>query len=260
MLLEGRAAIVVGVGPGIGREAALALAREGADVALGARTEERLREVAAEVEALGRKAVCVPTNIAKEEQCRALADACLEAFGRIDVLVQNAFRQPPMRTIEDESLEEWERSFKINVNGSIAMAKAVLPAMKEQRAGSVVFVSSLSARNSDATLGAYAAAKAALNSVARTLTREWGGYGIRINTVAPGHVWGPNLKWYVDHLANEQGRSSEAVKAEFDALSPMNKIVTSEEVATAILFLASDLSSGMTGQVLDVNAGAWMAP
>src|SRR5262245_42976185 len=143
MLLEGRAAIVVGVGPGIGREAALALAREGADVALGARSEDRLREVAAEVEALGRKAVWLSTNIAKHEQCAALADACVQAFGRIDVLVQNAFRQPPMRTIEDESLEEWERSFKINVNGSIAMAKAVLPAMKERGSGSVVFVSSL---------------------------------------------------------------------------------------------------------------------
>src|SRR5437870_7962291 len=101
MLLEGRAAIVVGVGPGIGREAALALAREGADIALGARTDERLREVSSEIEALGRKAVCVPTNIAKEEQCVALADACTQAFGRIDVLVQNAFKQPPMRTIEE---------------------------------------------------------------------------------------------------------------------------------------------------------------
>src|SRR5437870_12182924 len=109
MLLEGRAAIVVGVGPGIGREAALALAREGADVALGARTEERLREVASEIEALGRKAVWTPTNIAKEETCRALADACVAAFGRIDVLVQNAFRQPPMRRIEDDTAEEWER-------------------------------------------------------------------------------------------------------------------------------------------------------
>src|SRR5262245_41532271 len=130
MLLEGRAAIVTGIGPGIGREAALALAREGADVALGARTEERLREVAAEIEALGRKAIVVPTNIAKEEDCRAIADACVQAFGRIDVLVQNAFKQPPMKRIEDEDLKEWERSLRINVLGTVSMAKAVLPAMK----------------------------------------------------------------------------------------------------------------------------------
>src|SRR6266540_6536258 len=121
MLLEGRAAIVVGVGPGIGREAALALAREGADIALGARTEERLKEVAAEIEGLGRKVVYVPTNIAKEEECSALADACVQAFGRIDALVQNAFKQPPMRRIEDESAIEWERAFRINVIGSISM-------------------------------------------------------------------------------------------------------------------------------------------
>ena len=258
MLLEGSAAIVVGVGPGIGREAALALAREGADVALGARTEERLREVAVEVEALGRKAVCVPTNIAKENECAALADACVQAFGRIDALVQNAFKQPPMRRIEDESAQEWERAFKINVIGSLSMAKAVLPAMKERGSGSIVFVSSLSARNADVELGAYSAAKAALLSVARTMAREWGGYGIRVNSVAPGHVWGPNLQWYFDFLAKQQGRSIEAVKAEVDALSPLNKIATSEEIAKAILFLASDLSSGMTGQTIDVNAGAWM--
>jgi NAD(P)-dependent dehydrogenase (short-subunit alcohol dehydrogenase family) len=259
MLLEGKAVVVTGVGPGIGREAALALAREGADIALGARTEERLREVAAEVEALGRKALFLPTNIAKEDECRALADATVQAFGRIDALVQNAFKQPPMRTIEEESALEWERSFKINVIGSISMAKAVLPAMKEQRSGSVVFVNSLSARNSDATLGAYAAAKAALLSVARTLAREWGEYGIRVNSVAPGHVYGPNLKWYFNHLAEEQGRTFEEVKGEIDALSPMRRIATSEDVAGAILFLASDLSAGMTGQVLDVNAGAYMA-
>ena len=258
MLLEGSAAIVVGVGPGIGREAALALAREGADIALGARTEERLREVAVEVQALGRKAVCVPTNIAKENECAALADACVQAFGRIDALVQNAFKQPPMRRIEDESAQEWERAFKINVIGSLSMAKAVLPAMKERGSGSIVFVSSLSARNADVELGAYSAAKAALLSVARTMAREWGGYGIRVNSVAPGHVWGPNLQWYFDFLAKQQGRSMEAVKAEVDALSPLNKIATSEEIAKAILFLASDLSSGMTGQTIDVNAGAWM--
>jgi NAD(P)-dependent dehydrogenase (short-subunit alcohol dehydrogenase family) len=258
MLLEGRAAIVTGVGPGIGREAALALAREGADIALGARTEERLREVASEIEALGRKALVLPTNIAKEEECRAMADACVQAFGRVDALVQNAFKQPPMRRIEDEDPVEWERSFRINVIGSISMAKAVLPAMKEQGSGSVVFVNSLSARNADVNLGAYSAAKAALLSVARTMAREWGEYGIRVNSVAPGHVYGPNLKWYFDHIAKEQNRPVEEVKGEIDVLSPLNKIATSEEIAKAILFLASDLSSGMTGQTIDVNAGAWM--
>jgi NAD(P)-dependent dehydrogenase (short-subunit alcohol dehydrogenase family) len=258
MLLEGRVAIVTGIGPGIGREAALALAREGADIALGARTEEKLREVAAEIEALGRKALVVPTNIAKEEDCRAIADATVQAFGRIDTLVQNAFKQPPMRRIEDEDAKEWERAFRINVIGSLSMAKAVLPAMKEQKAGSIVFVSSLSARNNDVTLGAYSAAKAALLSVARTMAREWGAYGIRVNSVAPGHVYGPNLEWYFHHLAKEQNRPFEEVKGEIDALSPLNKIATSEEVARTILFLASDLSSGMTGQTIDVNAGAWM--
>src|SRR5690242_16310995 len=142
MRLEGRAAIVTGVGPGIGREAVLELAREGADVALGARTEDRLKEITAEVERFGRRAIYRPTNIAKNEDCLALADACVREFGRVDVLVQNAFKQPPMRTIEEEDAQEWERAFRINVIGSIFMAKAVLPAMKEQKSGSIVFVNS----------------------------------------------------------------------------------------------------------------------
>lgn len=258
MLLDGRAVIVTGVGPGIGLEAALALAREGADIALGARTEERLKDVAAQVERLGRRAIYVPTNIAKDEDCLALADACTKAFGRIDVLVQNAFKQPPMRAIEDEDAKEWERAFRINVIGSISMAKAVLPAMKEQKSGSIVFVSSLSARNSDATLGAYGAAKAALLSAARTMAREWGPYGIRVNSVAPGHVWGPNLEWFVEHSAAARNLPVAEVKAEIESLSPLGKIPTSAEVAGAIVFLASELSGAMTGQVIDVNAGAWM--
>jgi NAD(P)-dependent dehydrogenase (short-subunit alcohol dehydrogenase family) len=260
MLLAGRAAIVTGVGPGIGRAAALALAGAGADVALGARTEERLREVAAEVEALGRRAVWRPTNIARDEDCRALAATCLEAFGRIDVLVQNAFRQPPLRPIEEVPPEEWDRAFRINIGGTLAMARAVLPAMRERRAGSIVLVSSLSARTADPTLGPYAAAKAALGALARTMAREWGPQGIRVNTVVPGHVRGPNLEWYVGHLARERGVDAAAVWAEIEALSPLGRIPTSEDVAGAILFLASDLAAAITGQALDVNAGAWMAP
>jgi NAD(P)-dependent dehydrogenase (short-subunit alcohol dehydrogenase family) len=182
----------------------------------------------------------------------------VQAFGRIDVLVQNAFRQSPFRRIEDEGAEEYERSFRINVVGSLNMAKAVLPTMKEQGSGAIVIVNTLSTRNADIELGAYSAAKAALLLVARTMAREWGEYGIRVNSVAPGHVWGPNLEFYFNYLAKEQGRTMEEVKAEVDALSPLNKIATSEEVAKAILFLASDLSSGMTGQTIDVNAGAWM--
>lgn len=256
-LLTDRVAIVSGIGPGIGRETALALAREGADVVLGARTEARLAEVAAEVEALGRKAVRVPTDVADEAQCVRLADAARASLGRIDVLVNNAFVQPPMQTIEENSMDVWRQAVEVNLFGSLQMTKAVIPAMKEQGSGSVVFVSSMSARTTSPLFGAYSATKNALMSAARTLAGELGPAGIRVNSVVPGYVWGPSLRWWFKQLAKERGVTQEEIYTEVARDTCLRRIPTSAEVAACILFLASDLASAVTGQSLDVNSGQW---
>src|SRR4051812_5943321 len=143
MLLEDRVAIVTGVGPGMGREISLALARDGAHLVLGARTEERLQEVARDVEALGRKAVYLPTDVTDADACAALAARAVETFGRMDVLVNNAFIQPPLKRIEDDDIDDWRRSHEVNVLGSLQMSKAAIPHMKEQRSGSIVFINSM---------------------------------------------------------------------------------------------------------------------
>jgi NAD(P)-dependent dehydrogenase (short-subunit alcohol dehydrogenase family) len=256
-LLEDRVAIVSGVGPGIGRDTALAFAREGADVVLGARTEDRLREVAAEVEALGRRAVSQPTDITNEEQCGALSQVALDTFGRIDVLVNNAFVQPPMETIEENTLEVWRQSFEVNLFGAVAVTKAVVPAMKQQNRGSIIFISSMSMRRIAQGFGAYAAAKAGLLSTAKTLARELGGHGIRVNSVVPGYVWGPSLRWWFKQLAKEQGRTREEVYEEVAAETSLKHLPEPAEIADAVVFFASDMSRGITGQALDVNAGHW---
>ncbi|HJP66701.1 MAG TPA: SDR family oxidoreductase [Actinomycetota bacterium] len=256
-LLQDRVAIVVGIGPGIGTDTARAFAREGARVVLGARTEERLGDVAREVEALGGSAEWRATDVTDEGQCSALAQAALDRFGRIDVLVNNAFVQPPIETIEDNTLETWRQAFEVNLFGAVAMTKAVLPAMKEQRAGSVVFVASMSARRIQVGFGPYAASKNALLSTARTLAKELGPDGIRVNSVLPGYVWGPSLKWWFKQLAKEQGRTREEVYDEVAAETSLRRLPTPAEVADAIVFLASDLARGITGQTLDVNAGHW---
>jgi NAD(P)-dependent dehydrogenase (short-subunit alcohol dehydrogenase family) len=257
VLLKDRVGLVSGVGPGIGKETALAFAREGADVALGARTEERLGEVAAEVEALGRRAVWRPTDITSEEQCESLAQAALDAFGRIDILVNNAFVQPPMETIEANSLDTWRQSFEINLFGAVAMTKAIIPTMKRQGGGSIVFVSSMSTRRITEGFGAYAAAKSGIMSTARTLARELGGHGIRVNSVVPGYVWGPSLRWWFKQLAKEQGRTREEVYQEVAEETALKHLPEPAEIADAVVFFASDLSRGITGQALDVNAGHW---
>lgn len=258
MLLKDQVGIVSGIGPGMGRDLALALAREGADVVLGARTEERLREVAADVEALGRQVAWRITDIANEDDCTALAEAAREAFGRIDVLVNNAFLPPSMKRIEYETIEHWRQSFDVNVLGSLQMTRAVVPTMKEQRSGSIVFINTMSIRTAEIKSGAYAATKSAMFTMARVLARELGRDGIRVNTVLPGHVWGPSLEWWFEHLAKKQGTTPQAIYDSVASEAALRHIPTSAEVADAVVFFASDLSRAVTGQSLDVNAGHWL--
>lgn len=256
VLLEGRVAIVTGIGPGIGRAAAVALAREGADVALGARREESLKELANKIESLGRRAVWAPTNIADADACRALATLTKDAFGRIDILVQNAFMHPPFDTMETTDPESWRKSFKVNVIGTLQMVQAVLPHMAD--GGSIIVTNSMAARRAGPDSGAYVAAKMALLGLVRTLAWEQGSRGIRVNSVLPGYVEGNNLDYYFQWQSRETGRSVDAIRAELYEETALKRIVTPEDVAGAILFLASDLAHGITGIAIDVNAGHWM--
>jgi NAD(P)-dependent dehydrogenase (short-subunit alcohol dehydrogenase family) len=255
-LLTGKVAVVTGVGPGIGRAAAIALAEAGADIALGARTESNLTQVANEVAATGRHAVWHATNIAEVEDCNELTRKTVEELGRIDILVQNAFMHPNFSTIEQASPEDWRRAFKVNVIGTLQMIQAVLPHMGD--GSSIVVTNSMSARNSEPSSGAYAASKSALLSMVRTLAQEVGGRGIRVNSVLPGWVEGQSLDVYFGWMAEERGTTPEQVHKAIAAETALNRIVTPEDVAGAIVFLASDLAHGVTGIQLDVNGGHWL--
>jgi NAD(P)-dependent dehydrogenase (short-subunit alcohol dehydrogenase family) len=254
-LLRDRVAIVSGVGPGLGRALALACAREGADVVLAARTAAALEAVAAEVRALGRRAVAVPTDVARPEDCRRLADTAHAQLGRIDVLVNNAFRAAPYEPVDEASMDDWRSIFDVNLFGSVQLSQAVIPRMKAQKSGSIVMVGSMSVRVIEPRFGGYAASKAALISTAQTMAKELGGAGIRVNTVVPGYIWGPALEGYFKQLATRQGTTPEAVYAEIASRTALNHIPDSDEVAAAALFFASDLSRAVTGQALDVNGG-----
>ena len=255
MLLAGRVGIVSGIGPGLGRAIALALAREGADVVLAARTAPALEDVAAEVRAAGRRALAVPTDVTRPEQCRQLAEAAHDAFGRIDVLVNNAFRSGPYEPVEQASLEDWRKVFDVNLFGTLALCQAVVPFMKVQGGGSIVMINSMSMRVIEPRFGGYAASKGALLTAAQTMAKELGASGIRVNSVVPGYIWGPALERYFADLARQRGTTPEAVYAEVASRTALGRIPTSEDVAAAVVFFASDLSRAVTGQALDVNAG-----
>jgi NAD(P)-dependent dehydrogenase (short-subunit alcohol dehydrogenase family) len=251
MLLKDRVAIV----SGIGLDISLACAREGADVVLAARGADKLEAVAADVRKRGRRALCVPSDIANAEDCKRLADAAQAEFGRIDILVNNAFKGGVEPLMADADTNEWRKIFDVNVFGSLQLTQAVIPHMRRRNSGSIIFINSMSMRVIEPKFGGYAASKGALMIAAQTLAKELGRDGIRVNSVVPGYIWGPALQGYFKLLAQQQGTTPDAVYAEIAARTALNHIPTSEEIADAVVFFASDLSRVITGQALDVNGG-----
>lgn len=255
MLLKNRIAIISGIGPGMGHDISIACAREGADLVLLGRTPEKLEALAEEIVKLGRRALPVPTDIADAAQCKRAVDAAHKEFGRVDVLVNNAFKGGLEPTTEKASMEEWRKIFDINVFGSIQLTQHVIPHMRAQGGGSIVFINSMSARIIEAGFGGYAASKGALMIAVQTLAKELGRDKIRVNSVVPGYIWGAALEGYFKHLAKQQGTTPEAIYDSIAARTALHHIPTSAEIAEAVVFFASDMSRVITGQALDVNGG-----
>jgi len=259
MLLENRVAIVSGVGPGMGRDIALLFARHGANLALGARSPDYLEGVAKEVRALGRRALALRTDIAKVEDCARLAAAAEEELGGVDVLVNNAYHPGRYELFEKSDLEHWREPLEVNLLGSLRLTQEVVPRMKRRGGGSIVFINSMIVREVLPTMASYAASKGALLAAAQGLARELGPHRIRVNSVLPGYIWGATLEGYFRAQASARGVTPEAVYREVAAKLALGAIPTSEQIAGAALFFASDLSSVVTGQSLDVNGGQVMA-
>jgi NAD(P)-dependent dehydrogenase (short-subunit alcohol dehydrogenase family) len=255
VLLADKVAVVTGVGPGLGRAAALALAREGATVGLVARTEARLVEVVAEIEALGGKAIAIPGNVAKAEDCARVAKVLGEAYGGVDVLVNSAFRGDRSEPFEAADLDLWHKVFDVNFWGPLQLAQAVIPSMRERGGGSIVNIASMSARLIRPNDGGYSTSKGALLTATKSMAIDLGKHKIRVNAVVPGWIWGPNVQTYVDWQVGERGCRPEDVIAEITAGIPLGEIPPQEDIAEAIVFFASDMSRMITGQSLDVNGG-----
>lgn len=256
MLLAGKVVIVCGIGPGLGRSIALRSAAQGADVVLAARTASRLEEVAKEVTALGRRALAVPADIGDPDTGQRLAEATLAEFGRADALVHNALAMPPIKDLSVVDLDAVRSAFDVNVLGALRMTRAFSPAL-EEAGGSVVMVNSMVVRFSQRGMGPYKATKAALLAVAQSLASELGPRGIRVNSVAPGHIWGDNLRWYFSYLASKRGVDPQEIYDETAANIDLRRLPEPDEVADTVVFLASPLARAITGQCVDVNCGEY---
>jgi NAD(P)-dependent dehydrogenase (short-subunit alcohol dehydrogenase family) len=260
-LLDGKVAIVAGVGPGLGQANARALAREGAQVVLAARTEANLDQTRAGIEAAGGTALCVPTNIADRVSADALVARTVEAFGRLDVLVNNAFRSSGFVPFETADLQRWRKIYDLNVWGTLNVTQAAIPHLKQAAEhygdASIVFILSMSMRKIRENEGDYSGSKAALHTTMQGLALELGPSGVRVNAVAPGWIGGPNVELYLGMLAAERGVDIEVVRAERESEIPLREIPPQDDIANSVVFLASPWSRVITGQTLDVNGGEY---
>lgn len=255
MLLQDRVAIIAGVGPGLGRQLALAFARQGARLMLGARTGSRLAAIEDEVAASGRPVASRSTDITDPAQCERLVRAALDEFGRVDVLVNNAAARVEDRAFDEVDLDGWRRSMDVTLFGNLHMTHAAIPALKAGGGGSIVFVNSMIIRQPRPLAGGYATAKAALLTAAQVLARELGPHQIRVNTIVPGWLRGPTVERYVEV---EAARTLTTTHAQYEALAAgvaLRELPTDADCADAAVFFASDLSVAVTGQALDVNGG-----
>jgi NAD(P)-dependent dehydrogenase (short-subunit alcohol dehydrogenase family) len=242
--LEGKATVITGGDSGIGRAVAIAYAREGADVLISYLDEhEDARDTARYVEEAGRKAVLVPGDVADPQHCRTIIEEAVQAFGRIDVLVNNAAYQMSHQTLEEISDEEWDHTFATNISAMFHLIKAALPHMGE--GGSIIGSSSVNSDTPNPTLAPYAATKAAIANFSASLAQMLGDRGIRVNSVAPGPIWTPLIPSTLPEEAVEK----------FGGNTPLGRPGQPVELAPVYVMLASDEASYVSGARIAVTGG-----
>lgn len=256
-LLDGKVALVSGAGPGLGRDVALALGREGATVVVAARTEQKVHDLAAEVALAGAEALGVTLDITDADRCRAVVAEIVERYGHLDVLVNNAFDDGDHTAFVDADLARWRRTMDVNLFGTLQLTQAAAAPMIEQGDGRVVMINTMSSVRIRPRFGAYATSKAALATATKVLATELGPHGVRVNGVHPGYIWGESVSAYFEHLARRRGITPDEQYAEVAADTALGYLPHSREIAETVVFFASDMSGPVTGQALGVNAGQW---
>ncbi|MFZ0517751.1 MAG: 3-oxoacyl-[acyl-carrier-protein] reductase [Acidobacteriaceae bacterium] len=244
--LDGRVAMVTGASQGIGRACAVALARAGAQVALAARNATKLAEVAAEIEAAGGKAMAFEMDLASEGSIKAVTKAVVAQYGKLEILVNNGgiTRDNLMLRMK---LADWNAVLQTNLTGAFLLTQAASSSMLKARWGRIINISSVVGETGQAGQANYAASKAGLIGLTMSLARELASRNITVNAVAPGYISTP-----MTDVLNDQQRSAMLTQI------PLDRAGTPEDVAAAVVFLASDQASYITGHVLDVNGGMHM--
>ena len=246
MKLDGQVAVITGAGRGIGRAIALAYAREGAKLALAARSESELQDAVGAVSESGAEAIAVCTDVTSQQDTERLAHEAVERFGSIDVLVNNAGISGPLGPLQGNDVADWVSTVNVNLTGTFLVCRAVIPVMLEQMGGKIINLSGAGATNAWSNMSAYCSSKAAVVRLTEVLAQELDGQGITVNALGPGSV----------HTSMWDKMTEQAADAGADFIHELGLRVTSgggasiDECAELAVWLASGESGALTGRLI----------
>jgi NAD(P)-dependent dehydrogenase (short-subunit alcohol dehydrogenase family) len=253
--LTGRIALVTGGGRGIGREAALALASAGADVAVAARSGNELADTVAAIRAAGRRGEAIVCDVTERVQVEAMIAQVTSALGEPLILVNNAGIAGSAK-LTDTTDEMWDRMLRVNATGAFYCTRAVLPIMLQAKWGRIVNVASIAAKVGAPYIAAYAASKHALLGLTRAVAAEVATRGVTVNAVCPGYVDTGMTDASTANISEKTGRSEQDARKILEGFSPQGRLMTAGEVAALITFLCSQTARGITGQGILLDGGA----
>lgn len=258
LVLVGKKAVITGAGRGIGRSIAFAFAEAGADIGVAARTKSDLEQLVTEIHTMGRRCLAVQCDVTNPEQVKHMATTLMAGLGGVDILVNNAGNAGSHKFL-DHPDELWHRMLAINLTSVYYVCKEIVPGFVEQRSGRIITIASIASRVGERYIAAYTASKHGVLGLTRALASELLPYNITVNAICPGYVDTPMTDASVNNISARTGMGEAEARETLVRMSPQRRLIEPEEVAATALFLAQDISKGITGQAINVDGGGVMS-